>query len=236
MPAPIDKHWENRAKSLRTHHPNWGATRIAKQCEKEAEEAGRADSPSPRWVGGVLHKWDKLRDTEEPLYRDFHWPESMERGELPWEAGKAGLELMDFLQIAGGELVRPTNQDVRWFYYLSLAAPDLSISLRAVIAEELSRIETAGELQDLGLEQDLISAKRHGWAAFSIKACNWEWCHGEFQVVAHIELEVIPRIGILRNRPVGLSVKHLALERSRNNELSISFQLEAVPVLRIPSG
>lgn len=145
MPAQIDKFWEERVTSLKANNLTWGALRIAREIRKEACSAERGDFPSERWVGSFLHeKCSKLSEAEKGQYLYFCWPESMDRGDLPWEAAPYGLEYLHHLfyepkkmrvDSNGPHSVdRPTNEQIRWFWKISVAAPTAPLDLRIRMA------------------------------------------------------------------------------------------------------
>ena len=95
--------------------------------------------PSPRSIGRIRKEdWELMPHSEKAQYRLFHWPQSMERGDLPWEASAAGLEL---LRLRGENLsdpeFRPDHRMVTWFWRVNQAAPVASIGLRFVVAHML---------------------------------------------------------------------------------------------------
>lgn len=100
-----------------------GAPQIAARLEARAREARRKDVPSPRTVARLVKEYRDLPEEVRREQRRFRWPESMQAGALPWEAGQAALELLRFCDQAGAE--RPTCRHVKWFWRLRLAAPTL---------------------------------------------------------------------------------------------------------------
>jgi hypothetical protein len=142
MPAKVDVFWEERVKSIKANRPTWGAGRICRQLEIEASAANRVDAPSPRWVGGYLQTQlpEDLRE-----YREFRWPESMERADLPWEASAAALELLGLLQ------ERPTVRLAEWFWRVTLAAPDFDRLRLRGIAGQLAAWDSLGQRPNVEL-------------------------------------------------------------------------------------
>ena len=72
---------------------------------------GRSDYPALRTVNQYHKKYRLLPERQQVEYRTFHWPESMERGNLPWEASEAALELLlwhadNFPLAPSGEVIR----------------------------------------------------------------------------------------------------------------------------------
>ncbi len=145
MPARIDNFWEERVKSLKANNPTWGAVLIHRELQTEATVAGRTDEPSQRWVGAYLkNKWPSMTYEQQADYRAFFWPESMLRGELPWEASGVGLELLAFLDANGWLVARPPIRLVRWFWRVTQICPEESVLNRATVAGNLAYQELSG--------------------------------------------------------------------------------------------
>jgi hypothetical protein len=82
-----------------------------------------------------------LTDQQRVLYQRFQWPESMINGLLEWAAARAALDLL-------AESWRrfwppPTNEQARWFWRLTLAAPDLPIFQRVEFAFNLAAMDVS---------------------------------------------------------------------------------------------
>lgn len=75
---------------------------------------------------------------EKPGY--LYWPESMECGDLPWEASEVALELLAALRGAG----RPSIGLAKWFWRVKVAAPGCSFDDRYRCAAWLSAWERIG--------------------------------------------------------------------------------------------
>ena len=125
MPTRVDDYWKERVFSVKANNLSWGAGRIGRELDKVAKEQDRTGPPSERWVGDRLKDWEKLSASEQAEYREFHWPTSMQRGDLPWQAGTA-LKLLT-LRLEHPEW-RPSIRLARWYQYVEEAAPDLPIS------------------------------------------------------------------------------------------------------------
>ena len=69
----------------------------------------------------------------------------MEVDQLPWEASRAALDLMRYANDVLG--IRPMVRQVRWFWRVTLAAPDAPMDERARLALELA-MELAMEAID----------------------------------------------------------------------------------------
>tara|TARA_Y100000590_G_scaffold413145_1_gene508704 strand:+ start:1071 stop:1745 length:675 start_codon:yes stop_codon:yes gene_type:complete len=147
MPAKKDIYWEQRLKSLRANNPSWGARRIRETLQSSTSEARQGEAPGERWVGSLIKR---LKDSpnwleEERMYRTFYWPESMDNGDLPWEASSSGLELLQFLdQETRGLSERPPVILVKWFWKVAAIIPKLAVKNRFLSSVLLS----TGELYD----------------------------------------------------------------------------------------
>ena len=110
MPQPpIPVFWNERIRSHLAHLQQLGEKlsdkRIRRLLEKEAEALGKGANaeqkvladrvPSERSISRIRKEvWPALTDEEQAVYRVFEWPESMVRGDLPWAASQAALELL----------------------------------------------------------------------------------------------------------------------------------------------
>ncbi len=120
MPARMDPQWIEKVKSIKANErARWGAPRITRALEEEAAREGRYDCPSERAVSSILRKI-AAEDLRE--YRFLYWPDTFERGDLPWEASEAALELLALKEFAPGE-ARPSVRLARWFWRITQAAP-----------------------------------------------------------------------------------------------------------------
>ena len=148
MPQPpIHLYWKDRIK----HHLGKGqrplpATAIRHILKEEyaaldfdLQEEYRP-APSVRSIGRIReNEWVPLSVEEKVQYREFYFPESMERGELPWEASAACLELL------GSDVeLRPTVRLAQAFWRITLAAPDLDASTRQELARKWSVWQSLG--------------------------------------------------------------------------------------------
>ena len=143
MPPKVNPHWEGRVKSQKASHPDWGAGRIANAiwAEKLPEDENVGVRPSARWVGSILAS---VNDDQLREYRKLHWPESFQRGDLPWEASAAALELLMFLD-SNGVRERPPIRLVMWYWRVIQAVRDMSRAVSFSIAAELTRQEGNGQ-------------------------------------------------------------------------------------------
>jgi hypothetical protein len=153
MPAKIDDFWKEQLLGLKSNSPDWGAVRLYAALNQEAAKLGRTDAPSQGWISQWLRKeWPLVTDAQRRDYRSFYWPESMIRGDLPWEASIAALELLLFLD-CNGVRERPPIRLVKWYWYVQTASPDMSRAVILNIAVKLARQEEKGEsIGDRGAE------------------------------------------------------------------------------------
>lgn len=146
MPTRVDEYWKERVKSLKANNLAWGAGRITGALELLAINNGRNDCPSPRWVGDVLKKeWDGMSSSEQAQYRQFYWPTSLERGDLPWEASAACLKLLA-LRVERPDW-RPSIRLARLYWQVHQSAPDLPA--RSTDNELPGGVDVAGILEHI---------------------------------------------------------------------------------------
>ncbi len=130
MPRPkTDKQWEERIRVIAANNPKASAKWVWEKLKREA--LGRSEAkrlPSDRTVGRILKEFRKLEASEQQPYLSFSWPESVQSGAFPWEAGSTALELLRFRN--ENRWGRPTNEMVQWFYRVTLAASDAPLAER----------------------------------------------------------------------------------------------------------
>jgi hypothetical protein len=108
MPQPkTPDYWRDRVKALLSQHGGQISDRaifLALRDEsRKLRELPSAEMkaiagrfPSTRTIGRIRKdEWLPMKSEEKAQYRDFYWPGSMKRGDLPWEASAAALELLD---------------------------------------------------------------------------------------------------------------------------------------------
>ena len=100
--------------AIRANVPQLSSRKIADQLEPRGVASERTVR---RW----LEEFDKKSPEFRDQYRQFHWPESMEIGLLPWEASRAGLDLLGEYQERGWH--RPLIAVVRAYWGLQNALP-----------------------------------------------------------------------------------------------------------------
>ncbi|MFH1141999.1 MAG: hypothetical protein V1724_10165 [Chloroflexota bacterium] len=149
MPRPrTDVHWRERVRALITDEPRMGDAKIAARLLVEAQEKGRDDSPSARTVRRMREEFKTEPAHAQAQYRAFYWPESMERGDIPWEASVHCMELLGYLfhSSRAEEYGRPTIRQAKWFWRVSTAVPDLHLAERESLARLLAIWQAVGEL------------------------------------------------------------------------------------------
>jgi len=144
MPLTVDPIWIERLRQAAASPGKPRARRIDHRWDAEYPRAEYPDRPSERWIEEKLKtEWDDLSANEKQTYSAFHWPESMLSGALPWEAVPAALELFAYMN-TGNSRGRPSIRDARWFWRVTLAAPDISIGERESCSRGLAQLEARG--------------------------------------------------------------------------------------------
>ena len=149
MPLKTHDWWKHRIIEIKGINPDWGEIKLSNELEKIYKsgdfprEAGAP--PVQRTIGRIIKReWEPLSEQEKTLYRYFSWPESMERGQLPWEASSYALELVSHWRYSPA----PTVRMALWYWRVSLAAPDAPAVTRFGIAELLASAETIKKYPD----------------------------------------------------------------------------------------
>jgi len=105
--------------------------------------------PSERSIARIKNNmWLHMSNLEKNAYRVLRWPESFGTPELPWEASAACLELLAFRDRSGR--LRPSARVAKWFYRLTLAAPEAPAFVRDFNATNLATSEKLGILDEFG--------------------------------------------------------------------------------------
>lgn len=156
MPQPkIPGYWREKVKGLLSQHDGRISDRAIFQVLRDearklwdspdAEMRALADSfPSQRTIGRIRSdEWVPMSSEEKAQYRLVSWPDTFQRGDLPWEASAATLELLaiwlesDLFQkfvlaqrddpLGPLDLLmgRPTVRLAEWYWRVTQAAPDL---------------------------------------------------------------------------------------------------------------
>jgi len=137
---PIDQFWIDWIRSKTVNEPGLSLRRMAEQALEEAKRLGRDDPPSERTIRRYREEIQAAPDSVQREYHYVYWPESFERGDLPWESAQYVLELMR-LQ-AGGlrpQDHRPDVREARWYWYLSQTVPNWHPAIRAFYAHKLAK-------------------------------------------------------------------------------------------------
>lgn len=165
MPAKIRPFWRERVRSL-TEREHLGIKAIHGRLEQEAKQLPPEDRdyPSERSIRRIQEDFKALPEDSRRPYRELHWPESFERGDLPWEVSTAALELLREHQ--KGELPRPSLGLVRWFVRVTMAAPDAGIDDRTAAARWLHGLDVLGDAAD-GESADTVRRDVESWLAFT---------------------------------------------------------------------
>lgn len=96
MPRREDQRWDSVIFEFTKEHPKAGPARARDFLAKRAAESGHDESelPSERTIAR-RQAW--FREQPESFQRPFalvYWPETFERGDVPWEAAPVVLEWM----------------------------------------------------------------------------------------------------------------------------------------------
>jgi len=149
-----DALWVSKIEEITENNPRLGPKAVLQRLEKDPECAGQDEKnwPSESTVGRIQRKFRQKPDEERRLCRWFYWPESCERGDLPWEASEAALELLRFWQ-RGSPTTRPSVRLARWFWRITQAAPNASDFERRHYAGWLAAAEAVGADVRRGVER-----------------------------------------------------------------------------------
>ena len=157
MPRPrTDEYWRELAKTKFAQNEGVTVAQVRRELEAHAEKMEKSDDPKVRAMASTLpsertiariraEEWATLGEPERAQYREFFWPESMERGDLPWEASESALELLFFLDQHDFR-TRPPVRFVTWYWRVSMAVPDALVYLRAQAAMWFAVNEAGYEL------------------------------------------------------------------------------------------
>ena len=130
---PIPEYWKDRIKAhfaqMEQGQERLSDAAVHRALEVEALELRSDPDPNRRelatWVPSNRSisrirrgEFAQMDFAERAQHRKFHWPESMEKGDLPWEAGAAGLEIL-----RKGPALRPDVRQVLWFWRVTQVMP-----------------------------------------------------------------------------------------------------------------
>jgi len=137
---PIDVYWRERIRYLAANK-QWGPWRIAGELEREGARMERTDAPSYRTVQRELAK---LGPDLRKRYRFATWPEAVDYGALPPEAGGVLLDLQrEFGEVGCG---RPTVRAVEWCWRVRRARPKAPWHVVLALGAALLALEVAREI------------------------------------------------------------------------------------------
>ncbi len=131
---PVDKAWREFAFGCWSDVPRPTVTQVHALAVAKAKSEKRGDCPSPRTFARWRKEFGELTDDARTGYLKVSWPYSFAAGLLPWESASAVLELM----YLGREMGRPPSVRMgRWYWRVTLAAPDMPPEIRRTLAENL---------------------------------------------------------------------------------------------------
>src|SRR5262249_34235718 len=93
--------------------------------------------PDERTIRRIVTDFGGKTEAEQRKHDWFRWPHSMESGSVPWEASRAGLDLLAYYREHIGTEDRPTIPLVLAFWRITQAASDLHIEERSRLAGAL---------------------------------------------------------------------------------------------------
>ena len=149
MPRPsIDPRWHELIWSMVGERPKPTLKTILAQLGEasrisESHPQPLGKPPKARAVRYSIEKHKLLPPEEQRQYALFHWPGSLGSPDLPWEASAACLELLAYFQQANRwdpahYASRPTIRLAKWFWRVTLAAPDAPFHYRRAVAVSLA--------------------------------------------------------------------------------------------------
>ncbi len=132
---PLAKCWVDAILQERLEDPEIKAPTIANKLSRYLEAGSltltpdaQKTVPDERTIRKELKKLPRLELAETDALSRCKWPESFLKGLLPWEASRAALDLLDLT--AKRKWPRPTIEQTKWFWRLTLASKDMPIMLR----------------------------------------------------------------------------------------------------------
>ncbi len=90
MPGRIPNAVRDLVLELGVNNPDWGAVRVHKAVEAQLGPG----TISPRTVGSILRDLPTLSPGTLRAMRYVRWPETFERGDLPWAAAAASVRAL----------------------------------------------------------------------------------------------------------------------------------------------
>ena len=173
--------------AIRANIPRLSARKIADLLEPRGAASERTIR---RWLDDFENKQSaKFRDQ----YRQFHWPESMETGLLPWEASRAGLDLLGEYQDRGW--YRPLLAVVHAYWGISNALP----------GDGNDRRETRWTIAHILAAVQLVPSRRTTEILREIETFLAAGGKGKFQITVPKELERTFQGVVHPDQPAGRS-------------------------------
>lgn len=111
MPARTSELWRQRVFSTTENNPTLGAGRTRALLVEQYGDDNEV--PSERTVRSIQEEYRGLPSKERRKYRLVYWPETFERGDLPWAGAEAVLVLLRSMHPN-----RPTVRFSRWFWHV----------------------------------------------------------------------------------------------------------------------
>ncbi|MBI4491736.1 MAG: hypothetical protein HY690_02970 [Chloroflexi bacterium] len=136
---PIAQDWRDQVYTLCGSGRKRSVVEMFQLLEAEGIRLGRNDYPSKRSLNRIRDDFHRLPEPQQREYGQVRWPDSFGRGDLPWEAGRAALDLLRFHDEQG--LDRPTVRHVRWFWRVGMAAPGIPTQDADRLSEHLATAE-----------------------------------------------------------------------------------------------
>lgn len=118
---------------------------VARELVRIAREDGRDDCPSYKTTKRIYDEWMARPENVLRAQGYVRWPKTMELGLLPWEAGRAVLDLLRYRHERG--IGHPTVRHAQWYYRLTLAAPGMPTEEADWIAGYLATLGVARQAQ-----------------------------------------------------------------------------------------
>jgi hypothetical protein len=164
--ARIDAHWQQRVKSIVENYSDWSAKRIENLLKHEAERLERRDWPRERTIRRMRQRHLDSPDDVRSKYRFFRWPDSMERGELPWEAAPFAFEV---IRTGDSEVLM---SHMKWLWRVELAIGDAPFPLRRQFAMLLAAREAGADVEVTpDIHEQMVKA---AWRSSEVTANSFE--------------------------------------------------------------
>lgn len=160
MPRPkTDQSWREAIRIIAANEPALSSRAILTRLEGMEAQLGRSDWPSERTIRRILKEFPGLPEEQRTGYRHLAWPRFAEGGAMPWEAGRAVLELLRYCRVQFPDY-KPTVHLGKWFWRTTLAEPDLDTARRFGIALDLAALD-AGQLPESWIEGLTYTPSEH---------------------------------------------------------------------------